>query len=549
MKRILAVQMHRMGDAVIAASLFKRLKDELPDCTITFLCLKESVTVIGEIPWIDRFVRVSSQSIALAAHQSYRAHAVIQYLVDLPELSGEFDTVLNLGHDPISAAFCGKVHARVRSGIIQYDQAQKMICGKWGKYLFSIFGDRTGNLFNLIDIYAGMAGIPHMPVVDQIPVGKVDREQAKKLLQAHGHRTQARLVALQLGSRELRRIWPLERFVALADRLLGAIEIDVVLLGGPDEQALSAPFKRRSGRPVIDLVAKTSAADLGPLLAACDLLISNNTGTVHVAAAVGTQVCMLCFGNGYFAETGPYGKDHVVIQDERPCAPCFSTTTCEAMPCRDAITVEAVYSIVVKMLSGTLNEYNDFPAVSVFKSRFLTNGTLIYTPLSASMSDQYLAAFVNRLVWENVCGLDHDPTVLEALRPALKNPETYQTLFGALARVAESLLIDYQKPCSSAPDGVCQPYGICSSENVNGQLNHNLSNASNVSLLQCYLACTLPDVDSEMHPDPSHRRAQLRELARAVEKTMATLQKTGEHSVESFPAEHEILRSKLQSIL
>jgi heptosyltransferase II len=117
------------------------------------------------------------------------------------------------------------------------------------------------------------------------------------------------------GSNAPARRWGAERFKELVQQLADA---EVIIFGGPDERELTRAV---AGDVAIDLGGRTTLPVLAAGLASCDLVISNDSGPLHLAAAVGTPTISL-WGAGDPARTGPPGG-HIVLRDRRlPCLEC-----------------------------------------------------------------------------------------------------------------------------------------------------------------------------------------------------------------------------------
>ncbi|HEY0304708.1 MAG TPA: glycosyltransferase family 9 protein [Longimicrobiales bacterium] len=118
------------------------------------------------------------------------------------------------------------------------------------------------------------------------------------------------------GSNAPARRWGAERFAELVTKLTPTHQ--VVVFGGPDEKELTSAV---AGDIALDLGGRTSLSLLAAGLASCDLVVSNDSGPLHLAAAVGTQTVSL-WGAGDPARTGP-PPGHVVLRDRRlPCLEC-----------------------------------------------------------------------------------------------------------------------------------------------------------------------------------------------------------------------------------
>ena len=125
-----------------------------------------------------------------------------------------------------------------------------------------------------------------------------------------------RRIGIFPGSNAPARRWPPERFSALVRQLGETAQL--IIFGGPDERALT---RQVAGDVAIDLGGRTTLPVLAAGLASCDLVLSNDSGPLHLAAAVGTQTISL-WGAGDPARTGP-PPGHVVLRDRRlPCLEC-----------------------------------------------------------------------------------------------------------------------------------------------------------------------------------------------------------------------------------
>jgi heptosyltransferase-2 len=147
--------------------------------------------------------------------------------------------------------------------------------------------------------------------------------------------------------------WPVERFAELGRRFIKDYGASILIFGSsrPQEKALNATIAQGIGEGCLNLSGRTSLLELASLLRHCQLLITNDTGTMHVAAAVGTRVVAI-FGPTDPRTTSPLGDGHVVIHEEVPCSPCLKRVCPEDHRCMDLIGVEGVYRTVSAHLNG-----------------------------------------------------------------------------------------------------------------------------------------------------------------------------------------------------
>ncbi len=413
MKKILIIQLSRLGDLLHSLPLVKRLKDEYPQAHISMACAREFSLIAESCPFLDRLITIPVVDIVPLDTKEIRSldsfeSSHTERIFSIIELHEEYDLVINLTHNLIGGLICSFVQSRKKSGRVDDGRGRSDVFGRWARYFFAMTLDRRQNLFNIVDIYLGMGEVPHRPVEGYFAVPPKAEESALELLGANGFSQTSRLIALQLGASNPNRVWPLDRFVSVANSLKRHPGIEIVLLGNASEQPAARRFLQSADLPAIDLVGKTDLTQLAGVIMRCDLMIANDTGPLHLAAALGTRVLGLYFCSGHFAETAPYGAGNVVIQAEPPCSPCPEGEGCETLACREDLRAEAVIDAVEMILFDKERPSFEYPNLSVYQSSFLANGTILYSPLSRSISEQYQTGFITRRMFEAAFDLKHD---------------------------------------------------------------------------------------------------------------------------------------------
>ena len=127
-------------------------------------------------------------------------------------------------------------------------------------------------------------------------------------------------------------------------------DITVYLLGGSNDTRICSDIEKALLGRVINLAERTSLVEMGSVLKEMDLLISGDSGPVHMAAAVETPALVM-FGPTDPDRTGPYGDKHRIIRITQDCQPCFSRK-CKrfVVPCMCGITPDTVEKIALEML-------------------------------------------------------------------------------------------------------------------------------------------------------------------------------------------------------
>ena len=149
--------------------------------------------------------------------------------------------------------------------------------------------------------------------------------------------------------------WPLTYWKGLINRLLQERGESLLIMGGLEEEAYLRPLLEGlnpSNLKRLHLLAgRTTTTILAAMLSKCKLLVTNDTGPMHVAAAVGTPTVSI-FGSSSPAWTRPFGLGHEVIYKHLECSPCFQSTCPIGYKCLNAVTVEEVYGAALQKLKN-----------------------------------------------------------------------------------------------------------------------------------------------------------------------------------------------------
>ena len=174
--------------------------------------------------------------------------------------------------------------------------------------------------------------------------------EAGHILHDFGARSHCPRVAICPGSTNSRaKRWPAERFAAVADMLMERVDADVVLIGAAEELDISREVARRMRVPPVVLTGKTDLAQTAAVLKASDLLVTNDTGPAHVAAAVGCPVVVI-FGPTNPFTTRPFSDTAEVVRRPPDCAPCMLRDCPIDHRCMTAITPEDVFGRAARAL-------------------------------------------------------------------------------------------------------------------------------------------------------------------------------------------------------
>jgi heptosyltransferase-1 len=148
------------------------------------------------------------------------------------------------------------------------------------------------------------------------------------------------------GARKPVNRWPAERFGKLASML----PLKTVVVGSKGDRRLADEVMEASGGKALSIAGKTDLKGLIGIIKHARIMVTNDTGPMHIAAALGIPVFAI-FGAANPARTGPYGDGHTIIRKEISCSPCYRRN-CEEPVCMEMIKVKEVAAIINKFLEG-----------------------------------------------------------------------------------------------------------------------------------------------------------------------------------------------------
>jgi ADP-heptose:LPS heptosyltransferase len=158
-------------------------------------------------------------------------------------------------------------------------------------------------------------------------------------------------VGLNLGARWITKRWPPERFAEIGRRAAHQFGAGLVALGAPEDRPLiDALVRNLDPIPVLDLSGRTSLPQLAAACESLDLVVSNDTGPLHLAVAAGARTVGLYTCTDP-AENGPYGPKAVSVRTKVACAGSY-LQTCPTRHCLEELSVERVWRAVAWQLKA-----------------------------------------------------------------------------------------------------------------------------------------------------------------------------------------------------
>lgn len=410
--RILVNQTTRMGDVLQTGPLFDALRALHPDAHITALVRAMGETPARRHPAVDEVLVYGEDDLYLDlksgdADRYLRAYDRVAALVaDLR--ARRFDLACNAANSLTSAMLLGLLDIPETIGGAIGADGQFLLRGAWPRYFFTSVFSRECNDLNLCDIFRHFAPPSARPPTAAQPalafrIDDADESAADGLLARHGVAPGDFLVCMQLGASETAKRWAEDRFADLARLLRDRWDAKIALVGVREEARLGEAFEAAAPGIAAHLFGGTSLPVLAALLRRARVLVTNDTGTMHVAAAVGCPVALISVGHVHYRETGPYGVGHCAIEPRRARVGAPADDDAERRRVTAAEAMRAVEIAVALREGKHLDPIPDEPAlaaVDILHTRFAPDGCLQFYPaIRRAPTDQDALRMAYRAMW------------------------------------------------------------------------------------------------------------------------------------------------------
>jgi heptosyltransferase-2 len=336
-----------IGDAVMTIPALRALKRSRPDARICLLVKPWVAPLFEKDPDIDEIILYSDEYHGLAG-KIRLARRLKEYCFDVALLfQNAFDAAL--------ITFLAGIKRRIGYGRD----------GRGFLLTDSVTFDARARELHHIDYYlnlvkqAGFHGIPDLP---WLFLDIEERKNARRVLDG----LKKPLIALNPGAAYgSSKRWPPERFAEVANKIITELNGSVLLLGGPKEAGIADDILKHvdpslvTPASLMNLAGRTSLRELMAIIAESDVLVTNDSGPMHIGYAVGTPLVAI-FGSTSPEHTGPVNRTDIVIRKSIACSPCFERE-CKKnnLACMDFITSEEVYSAVKKLVVTKIGVFFD----------------------------------------------------------------------------------------------------------------------------------------------------------------------------------------------
>jgi lipopolysaccharide heptosyltransferase I len=330
-RRILIIKPSAIGDVVHALPVLNLVRRRWPAAHVSWLITPACAGLLDRHPMVDELVRFERKELGKGWRSPRAAIDLVRFTRDLGRR--KFDLVIDL-------------QGLFRSGWLAFATGAPCRVGpanaREGAWLFYTHRVPTGTPEqHAIERYLTIAqavGCERGPVEFPFAVDDADRDYVARL-------TPARYAVLMPGANWLTKQWPVERFAALVGPLRERFGLDSVVAGGPDTAHLAEKVPATA-----NLAGRTNLRQLVALLERAELVVANDSGPMHIAAALGRPL-VTPFGPTNPVRTGPYRRMDAVLRVDIPCSPCYSRR-CSHVSCLRWIEPESVLELARRQMNG-----------------------------------------------------------------------------------------------------------------------------------------------------------------------------------------------------
>ena len=339
-ERILIVRTDRIGDVLLSTPVIKALRENYPRAHIAMMVSPYAKDIVDGNPYLDEVIIYDKDS----AHRSWIAS--MNFAGDLRKKKFDLTLILHPTNRAHLLAFFSGIPRRVgydrKLGFLLTDQIEhtKQLGAKH-------------ELEYSLDLVRRL-GIEPRDKSLFMPIKLESEKWVSELFVREKIAQTDKLLAIHPGASCPSKVWPNERFAWVADKLIAKYKFKALIVAGPKDIGLARNVAENMHEPVINLAGETSLSQLASLLKRCRLFISNDSGPVHIASAVGTPVISI-FGRNQPGLSpvrwGPLGLKDRFLHKETGCLQCLAHNCVKEFACLKAISVEDVLSAADALLN------------------------------------------------------------------------------------------------------------------------------------------------------------------------------------------------------
>lgn len=331
MDRILMLKLGAVGDVVHSLPVLETLRDRYPSARIGWVVEEAAEPLLRGHPLLDEVI--------LLDRNRLKGSGGLQYFLSWSRVLREknYQVTIDLQNLFKTGLVAFLSRAPVRIGFRRLREGNFLFNNRWvGEY------KQYPHAVHKYLCLLSPIGITPKDWVIRFGLhwNPVDENPSTSFWEKNNWGPEESVVAINPGANWPSKRWPVERFACVADRLVGEFGDRILLLWGPGEKPLAEGIAEAMDKPGF-VAPETTLRSLLPLLQKCRMMISGDTGPVHLAAALGVPTVSL-FGPSHPTRNGPFGEGHVIVPSPVPPATHWQRKE-RGEQWMDGIGIEQVY--------------------------------------------------------------------------------------------------------------------------------------------------------------------------------------------------------------
>ncbi|MFO0202078.1 MAG: glycosyltransferase family 9 protein, partial [Alphaproteobacteria bacterium] len=307
-----------------------------------------------------------------------------------------FDYCLNMSSSAYTALLLRLLKIPRTGGWTADEEGYRVIESDWAR-LFATsvhYQNRQYNSLNLVDVFRCSADVEDHPQKLLVNIESDAQHYVEDMIRNAGFTNFGPLIAVQAGASQAKRQWSPALFIEMVKILDRQYNARIILTGSPKELSIVQPILDGCNSPnVFSAVGKTSIPQLAALLKQCKVLVTGDTGPMHISVAAGTPVVAMFLASAYGFETGPYSAGNIVLQPVIGCGPCNPNKPCSRPDCHDMISPRLMAELTMARVAGEVTHVSrdmaDPRNVIIYRSVFDQYGFCDLQPINTPTGDAF----------------------------------------------------------------------------------------------------------------------------------------------------------------
>ncbi|MGQ9608579.1 MAG: lipopolysaccharide heptosyltransferase II [bacterium] len=332
-EKILLIRFGSLGDVVLTLPVIEAVRRSFPKAYIAMLVGEKSADIVSADDRLDEIIVFQREKKGLQGlSETFRIENLIR--------KKHFDVSVDMQRKFRSSLIAYDAGIKYRIG---YHQPYGLLCNyripdKENKHSI----DRNLDLLQPF-------GIKDFERIPKMILSKEDRDFANRYFNLK-NLSNSVVFGIFPGAGWRPRCWMPERFAEICDRANAKYNTKTIIFGGPNESDIVNNVAQNMNTESIIMNDKVTLRQLAAMIEKCNLMLSNDTGPMHISVAVNTPTIAL-FGPGNYKKFQPIGEKHSMIRKNVPCSPCKQfTNRCKDNICMKLITVDDVWEVVDQRL-------------------------------------------------------------------------------------------------------------------------------------------------------------------------------------------------------